>query len=194
MATLPLPSRTIEWSPVIAGSILACAVSLVLMQFGHALGLSFTNLRSIAVITPQSVMVFGLWALWVQISASITGGYLAGRMLSPWDGSHESELRDGAHGLLVWALSTLLTALAIGAATFAASFAAAHGAGPESTISAVMAKKITIISGFSLAAISLVSGAIAWIMATIGGDHRDQKVGVSHHVTFRRAAPRARRA
>lgn len=178
----------IEWSPIVAGTILACALSLVLLQFGQALGLSFNHLATMKTITLQTVLVFGLWTLWIQLSASIVGAYMAGRSLTAWDAGHESELRDGAHGLLVWALSTLVVALAVAGAAYFASFAHAHGAAPDTTLSEEMQKKVTIISGFSLAAISLVSAATAWVVATIAGDHRDRRVDARKHYTFRRVA------
>ena len=190
MATTTLPpasTQMIEWSPVIAGTIAAGAVSLVLIPFGQALGLSFTNLQSLEVVTPQSVLAFGLWLLWTQLSASIVGGYIAGRTTGYWSATHEGELRDGAHGLLVWALGTVITAAAVGAAAALSTVAAAHGVEePVTTVSHVAAKQITVIAGFSLAAISIVSAVAAWIMATIGGDHRDRKVDVSAITTFRR--------
>ncbi len=182
-------NRSIEWSPVIAGTILACAVSLVLVQFGQALGLSFTNLDSDELVTSGSLLAFGLWVLWVQISASITGGYLAGRMIANGDNTQEGELRDGAHGLLVWGLSSLLVAIAVGVAGLIAAMAA-HGVDSDTSmaLSDEMAKKVTIISGFALGASSLVSAVAAWVMATIGGDHRDRTIDLSRHIRFRRKA------
>lgn len=188
MATAVQTSRSIEWSPVIAGTVLACAITILMMQASHALGLSFNFLSSSDTITSGKVLTVGLWTLWTQLLASVTGGYIAGRMLSGWDGKHESELRDGAHGLLTWALSTLAITIAIGAAAAIAALAAQTGADVKTTISDDMAKRITIISGFSLFAISLVSATVAWYAATVGGDHRDRKVDVSGRTSFRRGA------
>lgn len=189
MATTQPIRSTIEWSPVIGGTIAALAVSLVLVQFGHALGLSFTNLNTDDVVTPQSLLAFGLWVLWTQLSASIVGGYLAGRTITFGDNTQEGELRDGAHGLLVWALSSVLTAVALGAVAAIGALAASGVAVEPETVglSEEMAKKVAIIAGFSLAATSLVSAVAAWIMATIGGDHRDKKLDVSRYIRFRRA-------
>lgn len=182
----PVSTHMIEWSPVIAGTIAAGAVTLVLVPFGQALGLSFTNLSTLEVVTTESILAFGLWLLWTQLSASIVGGYIAGRMVGRWNASHESEMRDGAHGLLVWALGTVVTAIAVGAAGALAALAAANGVEePVTTVNDVMAKKIGIISGFSLAAVSLVSAVTAYIMATIGGDHRDKKTDVTKAISFR---------
>lgn len=186
MATTPA-SRSIEWSPVIGGTLVACAVTLVLVPFGHALGLSFTNLNTDQVVTPHSLMAFGLWMLWTQLSSSIAGGYFAGRMIVNGDNTQAGELRDGAHGLLVWALSSLITALAIGAAAALAAMAANAGADvTEPAISEALAKKVAIISSFSLAASSIVSAVAAWFIAAIGGDHRDAKIDMSKHMRLRR--------
>lgn len=186
MTTVSQRLHYIEWSPIIAGTIVACAVSILLLQASHALGLSFNYLESAKVITPGKVLTIGLWTLWIQLLASVTGGYLAGRMSNNWDGKHESELRDGAHGLLTWALSTVLTAIAIGISATVATFAVQNGADVATTITPDMAKRITIVSGFSLFAISLVSAVVAWYAATVGGDHRDRRVDVSKRLTFRR--------
>jgi hypothetical protein len=57
----------------------------------------------------------GLWLMWVQGSAYMAGGYLAGRLRRRhFDATgDEVEVRDGAHGLVVWALGTLIAALAV---------------------------------------------------------------------------------
>jgi hypothetical protein len=51
--------------------------------------------------------------------ASTVGGYLAGRLRDRWSGVHADEVyfRDTAHGLLAWALATVLGATLLGAAT-----------------------------------------------------------------------------
>ena len=122
-----------DWPAIFAGAALAAAISLVLLTFGSALGLSMTSARE-----GQSASLFwiavigGLWILWVQISASMTGGYLAGRMRRRHgDASeYESDIRDGAHGLVVWAVATLVAATltysgAMGTATVAGNAASA---------------------------------------------------------------------
>jgi len=66
------------------------------------------------------------------------GAYLAGRVRSTWaTSSDEIEFRDGAHGILVWGLATLLTvALAFGASAAATRLAApgAGTVGPSSSV------------------------------------------------------------
>ena len=82
-----------------------------------------------------------------------------------------------------------LVAAALGALSV---LAVHHGVEPKTTISDVMAKRITVIGGFSLAATSLVSAVCGWIAAVHAGDHRDRKVDVRSQTTFRRAVTRAK--
>lgn len=116
----------IDWSAIIAGAILAAAVSFVLITFGSAIGLTLTSPYEGEGV---SVILFGiataLWFIWVQVSSFMAGGYLAGRMRRrvAHATEHEVEVRDGTHGLLVWALGAI-----VGAA-----FAALTAAGVVST-------------------------------------------------------------
>lgn len=183
-------SSYIEWSAVIAGTVLACAVSLVLLQFGNALGFSITTHYD-ASYTPGKVLVIGLWLLWVQLMASMSGGYLAGRMRSGWmDNSHEGEIRDGAHGLLVWASSSLVAAAAAAIGGVLATIAAHHGVDVnvenEARVSADLARRYTVIFGFGMVASYIVSAVAGYWLATIGGDHRDKASGGNLRIYFRR--------
>jgi hypothetical protein len=96
----------VDWPAIIAGIVLASAISLVLLTFGSALGLSFINFRAGADVLPLWVAIAGAsWLLWVQVSSFMAGGYLTGRLRKRHlDATeHESDVRDGAHGLIVWA-------------------------------------------------------------------------------------------
>jgi hypothetical protein len=96
----------VDWAAVIAGIVLASAISLLLLTFGSAVGLSFVNFRTFDGVAPVWVAIAAAsWLLWVQISSFMAGGYLAGRMRRRFFDSteHEVAIRDGAHGLLVWA-------------------------------------------------------------------------------------------
>jgi hypothetical protein len=96
----------VDWPAIIAGIVLASAISLVLLTFGSALGLSFVNFRASDNVLPLWVAIAAAsWLLWVQVSAFMAGAYLTGRLRKRHlDASeHESDVRDGAHGLIVWA-------------------------------------------------------------------------------------------
>jgi len=103
-----------EWAPVIAGTVLASAISLVLLTFGSAIGLSMVSpFEGEGASGTMFAIALALWLLWVIVSSFVAGGYLAGRMRRrSLDATpHEVEMRDGAHGLTVWALGILVAAL-----------------------------------------------------------------------------------
>ena len=104
----------IDWAAVVAGTVLSSAISLVLLTFGTAIGLSMVSpFEGEGTSGPVFAIALGLWVLWVVVSSFIAGGYLAGRMRRrAWDATpHEVEVRDGAHGLTVWALCILVAGL-----------------------------------------------------------------------------------
>ena len=104
----------VEWSAVIAGAVLASAISFTLFAFGTGLGLSLTSpYPNESVSVTGFAIALGLWVLWVSTSSFFAGGYLAGRMRARIGDAteHEVEVRDAVHGLLVWAASVLLGAL-----------------------------------------------------------------------------------
>ena len=107
----------LEWGPIIAGAIAAAALALVLQAFALAIGLSASSTAptwrdaSFAL-----VLLSGLYILLVAIAAYGLGGYIAGLMRGRPAAPEDTDLRDGMHGLLTWALATLLTAV-IGLAT-----------------------------------------------------------------------------
>src|SRR5688572_24542906 len=107
------PFRYIEWGPVILGALGAAAISVVLYTFGSAIGLSAVSpypYRGVSATT--FFIIAGLFAALVQVVSFAAGGYLAGRMRTPWAGGTEGErhFRDGAHGFAVWALGIIFGA------------------------------------------------------------------------------------
>lgn len=182
----------IEWGTVIAGAVVACAISTVLLQFGAVVGLSQISpqLSADANITAGLVLGTGIWLLWVQIIAALTGGYLAGRMRAPivdaGATAHESDMRDGVHGLLVWALATLMVVVAAGFISAVASLTADPVEEAKRVAELTQAdKNATVIFAFFAASSSLVSGVISWAAATAGGNHRDSRADHTKYFTFR---------
>jgi hypothetical protein len=108
----------VDWGAVIAGAVLATAIGFILLAFGAALGLSFAS--PYRGVEESSLWLFAIgaaiWLIWVQASAYMAGGYLAGRMRKRhFDATPtEVEVRDGAHGLVVWALGVLISAAVAG--------------------------------------------------------------------------------
>jgi hypothetical protein len=128
----------VEWGPVIAGSLVAAAVAMVLHGFATGVGISVTSSAptwrdaSIAL-----VLLSGLYLLLVGLASYGLGGYVAGRLRPRVGAGADLAFSDGMHGLLVWALATLLTALmlmalAVGASRLAAPSGAS--AGPATSV------------------------------------------------------------
>lgn len=105
--------RYVEWGPIILGTLSALAIMVVLMTFGGALGLSVASPQPYAGLSAKALAVLaGLYAALVHVASFAAGGYLAGRMRTPWATSDtvESNFRDGGHGFAVWALGVVLGA------------------------------------------------------------------------------------
>jgi hypothetical protein len=102
----------LEWGPIVAGAIAAAALALVLHAFALAVGLCVSSTAptwrdaSFAL-----VLLSGLYVFLAALASYGLGGYLAGLMGERLTSRENADLRDGLHGLLVWALATLLTAL-----------------------------------------------------------------------------------
>ncbi len=181
-----LPQHSyVEWTSIAAGTMLAVALSLVMLQFGAAVGIAdFDNMRTN--IPSREHMIYGtVYALLIQIFAFTIGGYVAGRMRAPIAGSpiHEREVRDGIHGLLVWATGTVVVALVA-----AISHMNMTQADVELAKEVLQQRhKIAVILAFAAGATSLVSGVAAFVAASKGGDHRDNTVDHSHQISFRTA-------
>ena len=101
----------LDWGLVIGGIVLASAISIVLLAFGSAIGLSFSS----ASVSAKGFAIgagigAALWFIWVQVSSFMAGAYLTGRLRKRKHDSteHEVEVRDGSHGLLVWAGGVLI--------------------------------------------------------------------------------------
>jgi hypothetical protein len=104
----------LQWGPIIAGALCAVGLGFVLDTFAVAIGLSVSSTAPTWRDTSFAlVLLSGLYLLLSAIAAYGFGGYLAGRLrLRTVAGTpDEIEFRDGTHGLLVWALATILAAL-----------------------------------------------------------------------------------
>ncbi|TCR65681.1 hypothetical protein [Bosea sp. BK604] len=133
----------VQWAPVLGGAVVAAAISTIMTIFGAAIGLSMVSADFARSSSATAFAVAGaLWALWITVSSCAAGGYIAGRMRQPAGDANleERKVRDGTHGLLVWATGALLlgliaTSSVIGTARTAASGAASVGSGAASLIS-----------------------------------------------------------
>ena len=101
----------VDWGAIFAGATVAAAIALALTTFGSAIGLTMTSPYPSSGLSGKAVAIAAaIWAVWIGASASIAGGYLAGRLRHRALDStqHESEVRNGSHGLVVWAVAALI--------------------------------------------------------------------------------------
>jgi len=130
----------VSWGAVLAGAAAAAALSFILLILGVGLGLSSVspwsfNATAIGVSTIA-------WLTFMQLAASGIGGYMAGRLRVKWSAVHTDEVhfRDTAHGLLAWAVATLLTVgLLAGGTRAVLSGAIDAGSGVAAAVSPVAA-------------------------------------------------------
>ena len=115
IVTQPTRVKTayVEWGAVLAGAVVASALSFVLLTAGAAIGLSLISPYASQSHGRLAVAVAAFWTLVVPIFSFLIGGYIAGRMRAAWENANadEVEFRDGIHGLLVWAVSIVFGGL-----------------------------------------------------------------------------------
>lgn len=107
----------VSWGAVLAGAAAAAALSFILLILGVGLGLSSVSPWSFnATAIGVSTIV---WLAFMQLAASGIGGYMAGRLRVKWSAIHTDEVhfRDTAHGLLAWAVATLITVAVLAGGT-----------------------------------------------------------------------------
>jgi len=106
----------LSWPSIVAGAVVACALTLVLLAFGTGLGLTMISPWSGSGVSATTFKITtGLYLIVIAMLASSIGGYIAGRLRSSWTDVHRDEVyfRDTAHGFIAWALATVLGATAL---------------------------------------------------------------------------------
>ena len=179
----------VDWSAVIAGTVIALAITVLMAHLASALGYTYERFTTRETSSNEQLwhhfLILGIFTLWTQLMASSAGGYVAGCARRGWIGpNHEAEMRDGAHGVLTWAVSTVLVTMAAAMVGFGAALAP-DAVEPTIRLSEVTAQRMGLVWGFSLVTFSLVSAVAAWWTGTLGGDHRDRSIDVSERISFR---------
>jgi len=170
-----------DWGAIFGGALGAIAVSIILFTAGSGFGISTVEPWSFANESPETFAIgTGIWLIVMQWLSAGFGGYLAGRLREKWVGLRTDEVlfRDTAHGLLAWALATVIVAalFAIGtgiagttAAVTADAATAAEAAQEVSQEALEAAAKFSIFTAISL----LVGAFIGAVAGGLGGYHRD---------------------
>jgi hypothetical protein len=137
---MPHGRSAASWGAIFAGALVAVAASLILLSLGA--GLEFASVspwpdRGVSATTFN--VTTAIWLIVTQWISACLGGYIAGRLRTRWIGTHVHEVffRDTAHGLVTWALATVVVAgiaassftSLIGGGAHAAAQVAGNGAG-----------------------------------------------------------------
>ena len=131
----------VSWPAIFAGSLTAIALSLVLLILGSGLGFSaispWSGTGASATTLALSTVI---WLIITQWVSSGIGGYITGRLRTRWFGTHPHEVffRDTAHGLLTWALASVLTAALLASAISTIVSGTSHAAGKAVTVAVAM--------------------------------------------------------
>jgi hypothetical protein len=107
------PRSVMSWGAIIGGAVVAAAVSLILIALGAGFDLaSVSPWSGSGASTTAFTAMTAIWFIVIQWLASAFGGYLTGRLRTRWVNTHAHEVffRDTAHGLVTWALATVLAA------------------------------------------------------------------------------------
>jgi hypothetical protein len=166
-----------SWPAIIAGAFVAAAVSLVLLALGSGLGFaSISPWPGRGISATTFAITTAIWLIVMQWVSSGLGGYITGRLRTKWTGTHTHEVffRDTAHGLVMWAVATVLVA-----ATFASSMFSAIGSGAHA------------VSGVASAAVSGAASSPANTNGMEGKSPGAEKLSYGVDKLFRGASPGA---
>lgn len=116
-ATVPVEAAApfLRWTSIVAGAFVAAAISVILIAFGSAIGLSIvSSAPTWRDTSPALTALSGLYLLLTALVSFGLGGYVAGRVRERWSTTaHDDvvEFRDGMHGALAWAIAVVMTGL-----------------------------------------------------------------------------------
>ncbi len=113
-------ASAVSWGAIFAGAFAAGALTLILAALGTGVGLALTSPWSNNSVSPTTFKVTaGLYLLVTAVISSTVGGYMAGRLRTKWSATPHQEVlfRDTAHGLVAWAVATLILAAILGTGT-----------------------------------------------------------------------------
>jgi len=161
-----------DWGAIFAGATVATAISFVLMTFASGVGLSAVDASPREGVSLMTLAIAAtVWIVAVQVGSFGIGGYLTGRLRRPKADATADEIsvRDGAHGLTVWAVAALV-----------GGYLAVSTAG-----SAVQTTTSTAASAVSAAAGTVADNASEWTSSLTAEDRQaianiiEKRTGVS---------------
>ncbi len=108
----------LSWSGIIAGAFTAIAVTFIFIALGSGIGLSLASPFSASPSAGTLTVLGAVWLVFAQAIGFATGGYVAGRLRREPMPVHtgETNFRDAASGLVVWAIGVVVTSILLAAA------------------------------------------------------------------------------
>src|SRR6185295_5014370 len=92
-ATTESSRSAVSWGAVIAGGMVAAALTLLLLAFGTGIGFSVVSASLDDGISAKTFSITsGIYLIVVAVLASSVGGYIAGRLRTRWTGVHTHEV------------------------------------------------------------------------------------------------------
>jgi hypothetical protein len=113
----PSPRSAVRWGAIVAGAVIAAAISAMLLMAGTGLGFLWASPWGDENPGTSSLVADSIvWLLFTQILAYGVAGYVTGRLRTTWADTPGDEIyfRDTAHGFLAWALSVVISVVLLG--------------------------------------------------------------------------------
>ena len=176
-ASVESSSSAVEWAAITAGAVAAVGTTIILVTLGSGIGFSNVSPWSFANPSPVAFGISaGLWLILTQWLSSALGGYLTGRLRTKWVGVRTNEVafRDLAHGLLAWALATLLVVAIITLGSLLTAAAVPPSEASNISVEAAEQARRAAVNFAAYTSLSLLIGAfIGTVTGAVGGYHRD---------------------
>ncbi|UZE48683.1 hypothetical protein [Rhodopseudomonas sp. P2A-2r] len=121
----------VSWPAIFAGAVVSCALTLVLLTLGVALGATSVSPWSGSGVSATTFkLATGIYLIVIAMISSSIGGYITGRLRTRWTGVHSDEVyfRDTAHGFITWAFASVLGAVLLATPAASVMGGAASGA------------------------------------------------------------------
>jgi hypothetical protein len=193
------PRFAASWPAIIIGALIAIAASLMLLALGSGLGFATILPGSDhAVMGPAFWVTAAIWLILTQWLSSGLGGYIAGRLRTRRPGNHAHGVlfRDTAHGLVTWAVATVVVAALIGPSVrsmITASAQAASVIAPHATNfgDSEQSSGDRRVGAYRILGNTLATGSFPIVVRIYASGVDAVKAGVSGSDMVRKAAVRA---
>jgi hypothetical protein len=172
-------ASAVSWPAILAGAVVAMAVTLIFVSLGAGFGLGSAAAWPGAGPGPKTFTVMvGVWLIVTQWVSAGFGGYVTGRLRTRWTGTHTHEVffRDTANGFVTWALASV-TVAAVGFVVAGVGAPQAATAAADAAVAVTDASQKAAASFAVFNAVAMLIGAfIACVAAALGGQQRDEHI------------------